>query len=241
MEIYKLKDEVPKERCVSKEPGKRSERGNMVSDCGDVLKITDLKKGLKNPERVNVYVNSKFAFSLDVSQVVELGVKVGRVIDKDELEQFKSASEFGKLYQRALEWMLLRPRSERELSDYLRKKVYEKGLERGFIEDVICRLKDKGYVDDRRFSEYYVENRFVKKGISRKRLRMELMKKGICAAVVDEVLNGRNDEDEIRKIVAKKRGKYDNEKLMAYLCRQGFSYELVREIVSKELGDESSV
>ena len=67
------------------------------------------------------------------------------------------------------------------------------------------------------------------------------MKKGICAAVVDEVLNGRNDEDEIRKIVAKKRGKYDNEKLMAYLCRQGFSYELVREIVSKELGDEPSV
>ena len=241
MEIYKLKDEVPKERCVSKEPGKRSERGNMVSDCGDVLKITDLKQGLKNPERVNVYVNGKFAFSLDVSQVVELGVKVGRVIDKDELEQFKSASEFGKLYQRALEWMLLRPRSERELSDYLRKKVYEKGLERGFIEDVICRLKDKGYVDDRRFSEYYVENRFVKKGISRKRLRMELMKKGICAAVVDEVLNGRNDEDEIRKIVAKKRGKYNNEKLMAYLCRQGFSYELVREIVSKELGDEPSV
>ena len=241
MEIYKLKDEVPKERCVSKEPGKRSERGNMVSNCGDVLKITDLKQGLKNPERVNVYVNSKFAFSLDVSQVVELGVKVGRVIDKDELEQFKSASEFGKLYQRALEWMLLRPRSERELSDYLRKKVYEKGLERGFIEDVICRLKDKGYVDDRRFSEYYVENRFVKKGISRKRLRMELMKKGICAAVVDEVLNGRNDEDEIRKIVAKKRGKYDDEKLTAYLCRQGFSYELVREIVSKELGDEPSV
>ncbi|MBR3353126.1 RecX family transcriptional regulator [Candidatus Saccharibacteria bacterium] len=241
MEIYKLRDEVPKERCVSKEPGKRSERGNMVSDCGDVLKITDLKQGLKNPERVNVYVNSKFAFSLDVSQVVELGVKVGRVIDKDELEQFKSASEFGKLYQRALEWTLLRPRSERELSDYLRKKVYEKGLEQGFIEDVICRLKDNGYVDDRRFSEYYVENRFVKKGISRKRLRMELMKKGICAAVVDEVLNGRNDEDEIRKIVAKKRGKYDNEKLMAYLCRQGFSYELVREIVSKELGDEPSV
>ena len=241
MEIYKLRDEVPKERCVSKESGKRSERGNMVSDCGDVLKITDLKQGLKNPERVNVYVNSKFAFSLDVSQVVELGVKVGRVIDKDELEQFKSASEFGKLYQRALEWTLLRPRSERELSDYLRKKVYEKGLGQGFIEDVICRLKDNGYVDDRRFSEYYVENRFVKKGISRKRLRMELMKKGICAAVVDEVLNGRNDEDEIRKIVAKKRGKYDNEKLMAYLCRQGFSYELVREIVSKELGDEPSV
>ncbi len=240
MEIYRLKDEIPEERSAPKKSGYQLNRRNDNS-CGDTLKITGLKQGLKNPERVNVYVNGKFAFSLDVSQVVELGVKVGRVINKSELEQFKNESEFGKLYQRALEWVLLRLRSERELYDYLRKKTYEKRLKQGYIEDIILKLKNKGYVDDRKFAKYYVENRFVKKGISQKRLRMELMKKGICASIVDEVLNGRNDEDEIRKIIAKKRNKYDDEKLMAYLCRQGFSYELVREVASKELGDEPSM
>ena len=60
---------------------------------------------------------------------------------------------------------------------------------------------------------------------------MELMKKGISREIIDEVLNARNDEEEILKIIAKKRTKYTDEKLIQYLCRQGFSYELVRNLV----------
>ena len=64
MEIYKLKDDV--------------EKG------GEVLRVTELKAGVKNPERVNVFVNGAFSFSLDVAQVVDLGVKVGRVLSEEE-------------------------------------------------------------------------------------------------------------------------------------------------------------
>ena len=78
-----------------------------------------------------------------------------------------------------------------------------------------------------------MENRFVKKGISKKRLKMELMKKGISKGIIDEVLDVRNDEEEIEKMIAKKRAKYDDEKLIQYLCRQGFSYDLVREKVAE--------
>ena len=102
-----------------------------------------------------------------------------------------------------------------------------------FSEEIIRRLTKKGYIDDRKFAEFYVENRFVKKGVSRKRLEMELMKKGIDREIIEEVLDGRNDEEEIRKIMTKKRGKYDDEKMIAYLCRQGFSYDLVRKIVAE--------
>ena len=191
-------------------------------------KITGLKQGVKNPNRVNVFVDGKYALSLDLTQVVDLGVKIGRVLSADELDELKRASEFGKLYQRALEWALVRPRSERELYDYLYKKIYEKKIDKNYINNIINRLKDKKYVNDRIFAGWYVENRFVKKGISRKRLRLELTKKGVAREIVDEVLDGRNDEEEISKIIAKKRDKYDDEKLIQYLCRQGFPYELVR-------------
>ena len=86
-------------------------------------------------------------------------------------------------------------------------------------------------MDDQRFAEYYVENRFVKKGVSRKRLAMELTKKGVAREIIDEVLDGRNDEAEILKMIAKKRAKYDDEKLIAYLCRQGFAYDLAKRCV----------
>ena len=193
--------------------------------------ITDLKQGVKNPNRVNVFVDGKFSFSLDVSQVVDFHIKKGMEISVEQLDEYKKASEFGKLYQRALEWVLVRPRSVRETNDYLYKKVYEKKLDKEYINKTIEKLENKKYLDDRKFAEWYVENRFVKKGISRKRLAMELMKKGISAEIIDDVLDVRNDEEEILKIIAKKRAKYDDEKLIQYLCRQGFSYQLARDLV----------
>lgn len=262
MEIYNLKDNV--------ESGAKT------------LRVTDLKQGVKNPNRVNVFVNEKFSFSLDVAQVVDFGLKIGRVVSEDELAEYKKASEFGKEYQRALEWVLVRPRSVRELKDYLRRRNYKKEawerkqewekereiadlIARGedvdaermkkrverakerkaqqekydFTEMILARLCERGYVDDRKFAEYYVENRFVKKGISRRRLEQELAKKGVAKEIVAEVLaeSGRDEEAEISKIIAKKRGKYDDEKLAAYLCRQGFSYDLARRLV-EESGDD---
>ena len=87
------------------------------------LVITNLKQGVKNPNRVNVFVNSKYALSLDVAQVVDFGIKVGLEISEDELVELKNASEYGKLYQRTLEWVLVRPRSVRETRDYLLRKL----------------------------------------------------------------------------------------------------------------------
>ena len=280
MEIYKLGDEIPEKNSVNLT--KKHKRDIMQVEAlksagvsGDELKITDIKQAVRNENRVNIYVNGKYAFSLDVAQVIDMGVKIGRVISEEELADYKKASEFGKAYQRALEWVLMRPRSVRELKDYLkrreiqgeakeRKKDWERDREiadliaRGenvdakrlekraertknrvrydFKDLILERLVERGYVDDTKFARYYVENRFVKKGVSHKRLKMELMKKGISQEIIDEVLGERNDEEEILKIIAKKRAKYTDDKLVTYLCRQGFSYDLARDLVEKTEG-----
>ena len=215
MEIYRLNDEI------------KSTQEKKFQSSGE-KKITDLKQGVKNPERVNVYVNGAYELSLDVAQVVDYKLKVGLVISSELLGELRRASDFGKLYQRTLEWVLLRPRSVRETRDYLRRKNAE------FSDQVLERLISRGYLDDRRFAEWWVENRFVKKGVSRKRLAMELMRKGVAREIIDEVLDGRNDEEELKKMIARKRNKYDDEKLIAYLCRQGFSYDLVRKVMEEE-------
>lgn len=249
MEIYKLKDFGGKGSALCGEAdGDFDESG--------VLRITGMKQGVKNPDRVNVFVNGKFSFSLDVSQVVDLKIRVGLLLSAEKLEELQKASEFGKLYQRTLEWVLLRPRSEKEIRDYLYKKLRMSSSGRSsrpssrgsslsprsdcglpsediskFSERIISRLISKGYVDDVAFAKWYAENRFVKKGVSSKRLKIELFKKGISREIVDEVLDARDDEDEIMKIIKKKRAKYDDEKLISYLLRQGFPFELVNEKV----------
>ena len=237
MEIYKLSDDIPASRAENRKKTRRLL--DVVEDTTE-LRITDVKQGVRNENRVNVYVGGKYAFSLDIAQVVELGVKVGRVVTAEELADLKRASEFGKMYQRALEWVLVRPRSTRELRDYLLRKLKQSSPEdlSGFSQEIIDRLVERGYVDDRRFAEFWVENRFVKKGVSEKRLRMELMKKGISRDAIDAVLRAgvRDEAEEIRKIIRRKRNKYDDIKLTQYLCRQGFPYELVRELVAQSSG-----
>ena len=83
------------------------------------------------------------------------------------------------------------------LCDLLLMRINLENTPYDFDDLIVQRLCEKGYVDDEKFAEYYVENRFVKKGISKKRLKMELMKKGISQDIIEEVLDGRDDEEEI--------------------------------------------
>ena len=246
MKIYSLNDEIVEERDSSKKRDlkNRDDLGDRFLEGktdGKVLRITNIRQAVKNQNRVNVFVNEQFAFSLDIAQVVEFKLRVGMELSRERLVELKRSSEFGKLYQRTLEWVLMRPRSEREVSDYLLRKFRSSYSSSWNLEEfeeikrqIIKRLRERKYLDDYQFADYYIKNRFVKKGISKKRLLVELRKKGVAEEIIEEVLGGREDEEEIRKMIARKRGKYDDEKMIAYLCRQGFSYDLVKRIVEEE-------
>ena len=65
------------------------------------MKVTALTAQQKDPNRINVMVDSKYRFSLDISQVVSLGVKVGREYSDAELAEIEGETHpapFG-LYQ----------------------------------------------------------------------------------------------------------------------------------------------
>ena len=81
------------------------------------MKITALKTQLRDKDRVNVFVDGKYSFSLDITQVAELGIKTGAEYTAEELAELENESQFGKLYTRSLEYALMRPRSQREMRD----------------------------------------------------------------------------------------------------------------------------
>ena len=145
----------------------------------------------------------------------------------------------------------MRPHSKKEISDYLWKKTlnrklknyktgefYEKkGVSKISVEQVLSRLIEKKYIDDEKFAKFWVENRNQRKGSSIKKLKSELFSKGVSSDIIEQVLSesNRNDEDEIQKIIAKKAKRYaDEQKLIAYLARQGFSFDEIKKALSKE-------
>lgn len=213
------------------------------------MKITDISLQVKNPDRVNISVDGKYRFSLDVFQVSELGIGIGKEYSDDELLALEDESQFGKLYARALEYCLMRPHSAKELRDYLWKKTLSTrirnkktgeittrdGVTINNTERVFNRLLEKGYVDDTAFARYWIENRNQVKGSSVRKLQNELRVKGVEQAVIDSALSesSRSDEDELTKVIAKKRSRYsDEQKFIQYLMRQGFRYDDIRSALS---------
>ena len=209
------------------------------------MKITSITAQLRSPDRVNISIDGKYRFSLDISQVVDLGIKQGQEMSEEQLVEYERESEFGKLYARTLEYALMRPRSVREVRDYLYRKTFNTkyksrrtgeikeraGYAPSLAERVLEKLIKKGYVDDQKFAAWWVENRNQVKGSSIRKLRSELAAKGVSAQLVDAVLveSERNDSDEIAKIISKKLRRYpDRDKLMQYLARQGFSYDDIK-------------
>jgi regulatory protein len=209
------------------------------------MKITDISIQAKNNDRVNISVDGVYRFSLDVFQLGELGVKRGNEYAEEELEALETESLFGKLYARAVEYTMLRPHSSKELRDYLWKKTLDKRGKEGRIKKgyspaltqrVYERILAKGYVNDEAFTRFWVQNRHQAKGASRRKLISELRVKGIESNVIETVLAdvGRNDQDELAKMMGKKRAKYPEDvKLMQYLVRQGFSYDDVKRAITK--------
>lgn len=209
------------------------------------MKITSISVQQRDKNRVNVSVDGKYKFSLDLSQVTELGIKIGNEYNEAKLADLENESQFGKLYMRALEYSLMRPHSERELSDYLYRKTRDtrtktgsikKGVSKALTERVYKRIIEKGYVNDQAFAQFWVENRQLRKGISKRKLQAELAAKGVNRSIVDSLLSQteRTDEDELQKIIEKKASKYDDEqKLIAYLARQGFGYDDIKQAIEK--------
>lgn len=209
------------------------------------MKVTALKAQARIADRVNVFIDGSFRFSLDASQILQLGIKVGSEYTEAELLDLEAESQYGKLYMRALEYSFVRPRSVREMQDYLYRKTRDtrqkngsikKGVSPEITRRVLSRLQEKGYVDDEKFTHFWVENRNASKGTSVRRLRQELAAKGVDVAIINAALEGgaRTDEEEIKKVIQKKAKHYaDEQKLIQYLMRQGFRYDDIRQALQE--------
>ncbi len=193
------------------------------------MKITSIKQQVKNPERVSIFVDGKYEFSLSLDELVKYKLKNNDELDKADVKKYKKISADGKLRARALEWLMNRPHSERELRDYL----YKKKVEPEQIDSLSAEFIEKGYLDNAKFAAWFSELQ-ARRGKSDRAIRSELFRKGIDRELADEMLRSEvGDETERLRAIIEKKNKlssYRNEprKLAKYLVSQGFSWQSVK-------------
>ena len=114
------------------------------------------------------------------------------------------------------------------------------------IQEVVSRLESQNYINDQDFARYFIENRHQNKGISTKRLIQELKIKGIDSDIIEQAMFDqgtgnllRDEEVEIEKMIKKQlRKTSDRQKIIAYLARQGFLYDLIKAKLDQFLSTE---
>lgn len=203
------------------------------------MKITKLTTQIKNTDRVNVFIDTKYMFSLTLNQILEQKLKVGVELNDADIKRLTKLSEDGKLRARALEWVMLRPRSSRELQQYLQKK----GVEQVLIESILTDFAEKKYQNDEYFTKWWVENR-TRKLKSNIAIKAELMQKGIAHTTIEQVLGeSSSQKDRLKELVLQKKElpkyKVDPIKFKKYLLSKGFRYSEIEEVLADDNDEDA--
>jgi|SRR5690606_17169529 len=209
--------------------------------------ITKIEQAKKNESRVNIYLDNEFWIGLDKNELLKFNLFKGKEISEDERLEIEKSSTFTKLVDKVLRYINIRPRSIKELKDYLKRKDTDDES----IENVIKYAEDKGYISDLKFAEWYAKNRFSfgKHGVNK--IKAELIKKGVKQNIINNVLSSETykseefiDEqlDNIKEYAKKAlksikhKDKFDlKQKLIKRLLSRGYEYSQIKKVIEELL------
>ncbi|MBA2737565.1 MAG: RecX family transcriptional regulator [Pyrinomonadaceae bacterium] len=155
-----------------------------------------------------------------------------------------------KTFDRAVNLLTYKPRSENELRQRLLEKDWTNAE---IVEAVLAKLKEYNYLNDDQFAKEFAASRLRQKPIGKRVLRQKLALKRLDKETVDAALEkafeDTPEEEIIERAIEKRlriKGKpetrEDSKKFYDYLLRQGFSYDLVsnkmREIAARDFDED---
>jgi regulatory protein len=205
-----------------------------------MAKITALRFQKRNRDRVNVYLDGRFALGLPA--IVAASLHAGQALSDAELEILKQQGAVEEAYNRTLNYLSYRPRSRAEVTAYLQQR----GVSESQIADVTDRLQRVGLLDDEAFAQFWVENRerFRPRGLHA--LRYELRSKGVDDQAIEQALAAVNVSASAYEAASKKARQLSHtdqetfyRKLVEYLARRGFDYEVAREATERHWAELS--
>lgn len=140
--------------------------------------------------------------------------------------------EHKKAIEKAMQLLLYKDRTERELSERLKQTGFSEQAIRAAMEYV----ESFGYIDDLRYATNYVS--FRRESKSRREIIYKLREKGVADNTIEQALEEeyQGEGEAIRNLLKKRlKGKKieelerrERDKHIAYLCRKGYSYSEIQ-------------
>lgn len=196
--------------------------------------VTGIEEQTKT--KFKVYLDGTFAFVLYKGELKRFGIKQGENLAQENYEKIQNEVLLKRAKKRAMHLLEDMDRTESALREKLKAGQYPENAISGAIEYV----RSFGYLDDARYAENFVMSRKDTK--SKREIKALLSQKGvsddlICLAF-EQCYSEDSEEEAIRRILRKKKvdpermEEQEYQKILGYLARKGFRYEVIRHVVS---------
>ena len=201
-------------------------------------------QGRRGDQRWNVFLDGRYAFSLQAATVA--GLRVGQVLSAEEVERLLGNDLDRRAAEAGLALLARRPRSEHEVRQRLARRYPAEAVERA-----LDKLREWRLIDDAAFARYWVEQRQHFRPRGARLLRRELRQKGIAAELAEEAATSGGDDTETAFQAARAQARRWHaldaatfrQRLGAFLARRGFDWETINSVVRRvwsDLQDETT-
>lgn len=209
--------------------------------------ITKIEQQKRNKKRYNIYIENEYTFSVHEDILVSLRLLKGKYINSQEVKEIMQEEEKKKIERAIFHYLSYRPRTVMEVKRHL----LEKGYKDEFIQYKIDEFIQKGYLNDKDFAQQWFTERIRTKKKGFRLLAEELKQKGISSSILEQIMLNMDQEEEWQSCyqLALKKIKNDpnledvnaKHKLMQYLARRGFSFDLIQRIYTKIMEERGDV
>lgn len=200
----------------------------------------------RDPQVRVVEVEGVGTFRLDARTLDALGLREGLEIDDRLAGRIRDAARRREGRAVALRLLQRRLRSRAELETSLRRR----GLSRLLAVEIISGLAREGWIDDSRFAQAWVRDRLALRPSGRRRLRAELLFRGISPTIADDAIASMlTPEGEEDLALAQARARFRRiqglpppiarRRLVGWLRRRGFGSSAISRVL-KTMGGATS-
>ncbi|WP_160692105.1 recombination regulator RecX [Clostridium sp. C2-6-12] len=204
-----------------------------------MAKITKIEVQKKNKERVNLFLDGEYAFSLSMELVYKEGLKKNQEIDSKKLELLAEEESIIRCKNSALKTIERSYKTEKEVIE----KLKEKGYGENAINISIEFLRKYNFINDINYTKSYIKDKLNSYGSQK--IKYTLIQKGISKEIIEDILadtdkdNERNTATNLakKKLDTIRKKESDNYKisgkLYRYLMSRGYGYDIVNEVVKE--------
>ena len=168
-------------------------------------------------------------------------------ITQKELDKYLKDNVIYEAYYKALEYIKIKLRTEKEIETYLKKH----GFSNEVIEKVTDKLNKDGYLNQKVYAEAYINDQINLKTVGPLKIKQELEKLGIEESIINQKLENYSKEqqlEKIQKLVEKEINLNTNKssymlknKILVNLLNKGFYKDDILEVLDNIKVDDKKI